>query len=175
MSEITFLNDSALKELKNKNDRKPIIIDVREPDEYIREHIPGSQNIPLSDFGKMNLITNKLQPVIFHCKSGNRTRLACDKLKGSGFTEMYCLDGGIEQWKRCGFSVIKNEKAPLELMRQVQIVVGSMILLGLFLSYFVSSSFILLPLAAGVGMLVAGTTGFCGMAKLLMLMPWNKR
>ncbi len=59
-------------------------------------------------------------------------------------------------------------------MRQVQIIAGFLIVLGVALSYTVSKDFILLSGFVGLGLLVAGVTGFCGMANLLMLLPYNK-
>ena len=59
-------------------------------------------------------------------------------------------------------------------MRQVQIGAGSLILTGTLLSLFVSKGWIGLAMFVGAGLLLAGTTGFCGMAILLEKMPWNR-
>ena len=56
-------------------------------------------------------------------------------------------------------------------MRQVQIGAGGMILTGTLLSLLVHPGWIALAMFAGVGLFVAGTTGFCGMAILLEKMP----
>ena len=61
------------------------------------------------------------------------------------------------------------------LMRQVQIAAGLLILCGVLLGYGVSSLFFLLSGFVGAGLLFAGVTGFCGMARLLKVMPWNRR
>jgi hypothetical protein len=58
-------------------------------------------------------------------------------------------------------------------MRQVQIGAGSLILLGLALSN-VAPAWIALTWMVGIGLTVAGITGFCGLARLLMAMPWNR-
>ena len=60
-------------------------------------------------------------------------------------------------------------------MRQVQIAAGVLILLGVALGYSVSSAFFLLSAFVGAGLTLAGVTGFCGMARLLAVMPWNRR
>lgn len=71
---------------------------------------------------------------------------------------------------------MKEDKSqPLPLMRQVQIVAGALILLGVALGYAFSSGFFLLSAFVGAGLTFAGITGFCGMARLLALMPWNRR
>ena len=69
----------------------------------------------------------------------------------------------------------KDSSQPLPLMRQVQIAAGSLALLGVILGYAVSSAFFLLSGFVGAGLILAGVTGFCGMARLLAIMPWNRR
>ncbi|MFN7630579.1 MAG: DUF2892 domain-containing protein [Cyanobacteriota bacterium] len=59
-------------------------------------------------------------------------------------------------------------------MRQVQIAAGSLMLLGLILSTTLAPAWILLSWFVGAGLVLAGLSGFCGMARLLALMPWNK-
>jgi rhodanese-related sulfurtransferase len=59
-------------------------------------------------------------------------------------------------------------------MRQVQIAAGSLVLLGLILSHAVAPGWIALTWFVGAGLMVAGITGFCGMARLLAVMPWNR-
>jgi rhodanese-related sulfurtransferase len=59
-------------------------------------------------------------------------------------------------------------------MRQVQIAAGSLVLLGLILSQLVAPAWILLTWFVGAGLTFAGISGFCGMARLLALMPWNR-
>ncbi|MFM8604097.1 MAG: DUF2892 domain-containing protein [Cyanobium sp.] len=68
----------------------------------------------------------------------------------------------------------KLKNAPLPLMRQVQIAAGSLVLLGLILSNTVAPAWILLSWFVGAGLVFAGVSGFCGMARLLAVMPWNK-
>ncbi len=57
----------------------------------------------------------------------------------------------------------------------VQIAAGVLILLGVLLGYTVNGGFFLLSGAVGAGLTFAGVTGFCGMARLLATMPWNRR
>ena len=60
-------------------------------------------------------------------------------------------------------------------MRQVQIAAGSLVLLGVLLGAFVAPAFYALSGFVGAGLLFAGASGFCGMARLLAAMPWNRR
>ncbi len=175
-TEIKLLNDQMLKELFDNDviNKSVLIVDIREPSEYAREHIPGSRNVPLSKLNKTDFSTEKNKMAIFHCRLGNRTRSAQIALLATGFKEIYCMEGGIEQWKRCNLPTEIDRHAPIDIMRQVQIIAGTLVLIGIALAYTVSSSFIFLSGFVGLGLLIAGTTGFCGMAKLLMVLPWNK-
>lgn len=67
-----------------------------------------------------------------------------------------------------------DTKQPLELMRQVQMAAGGLILTGAALGTFVHPSFYGLCAFVGAGLFLAGATGFCGMARLLAVMPWNR-
>lgn len=60
-------------------------------------------------------------------------------------------------------------------MRQVQITAGILVLLGVIFSFVFSQYFVLLSGFVGLGLLLSGITGYCGMARLLMNMPWNKK
>lgn len=151
-----------------------VIIDVREPQEYSHEHIDQSINIPLSQIEKLNSSEYHNKTAIFHCRSGKRTSLNHQALDHTAFTTKYCISNGIEGWKAANMPTVSEYSAPVDVMRQVQLIVGCMILLGVILSYLVSSYFIILTIFAGLGMLVAGFTGFCGMAEILKFLPWNK-
>ncbi|MBP7057001.1 DUF2892 domain-containing protein [Candidatus Gracilibacteria bacterium] len=58
-------------------------------------------------------------------------------------------------------------------MQQVFIVASLFIWIGLLRAHFVQSSFLILNLLVAIGFLVSGVTGWCGMAYVLSLMPWN--
>ena len=73
-----------------------IIIDVREVDEYNREHIPNSVNIPLGDIDSINY--DKDETIILYCQSGMRSLEESKKLADIGYTSLYNLDGGLLNW-----------------------------------------------------------------------------
>jgi hypothetical protein len=70
--------------------------------------------------------------------------------------------------------VIVAPGAPMEIMRQVQVVAGTLILLGVGLGVLLSPWFFALSGFVGAGLVFAGVTGWCGMAKLLSRAPWNR-
>ena len=148
------------------------VIDVREPMEYASGHISGSLNIPLGRIGQADLPSG---PLVLVCQSGNRSAQALDKLLGQGHPHpVWDLLGGVPSWQQAGFSVHKLKGAPLPLMRQVQIAAGSLVLLGVVLSQAVAPGWIWLAGFVGAGLTFAGVSGFCGMARLLAVMPWNR-
>ncbi|MDM7945023.1 MAG: rhodanese family protein [Oceanibaculum nanhaiense] len=151
-----------------------LLIDIREPDEYAREHIIGARLIPLNAIDAEDLTVEHSRAVCFTCRSGNRTAIAAARLLAKGFPESYALEGGLDGWKKAGLPVHFNPRAPLDLMRQVQIAAGSLALAGAVLAATVSPWFILLSGFVGAGLVFAGLTGFCGMARLLKRMPWNR-
>lgn len=154
--------------------RQAVIVDIREPSEYEREHIENSNCMPMSQFNLENLKSlGKDRPIVFHCQSGGRT-LGLEEHVKDLETEVYILEGGLNSWKRCGGKTIINKKAPLPIMRQVQIFAGALVVLGVILSYIFSYFFSLISLFVGAGLMFSGITGTCGMATLLMKLPYNK-
>jgi rhodanese-related sulfurtransferase len=77
-------------------------------------------------------------------------------------------------WSEAGLPLERLRNAPLPLMRQVQITAGALVLAGLILSNTVAPAWILLTWFVGAGLVFAGVSGFCGMARLLTLLPWNR-
>ncbi|MEL3890035.1 rhodanese family protein [Ferrovibrio sp. MS7] len=152
-----------------------VLIDIREPSEHAREHILGARLAPLSAFDQHDFDRDKDKIAVFHCKSGNRTAMNAAKLAAAGFREAYILQGGLDAWRKAGLPLHENRDAPIDLMRQVQITAGSLVALGALLAWLVSPWFIMLSGFVGAGLVFAGVTGFCGMARLLALMPWNRR
>jgi rhodanese-related sulfurtransferase len=69
---------------------------------------------------------------------------------------------------------VQDKAQPRPLMQQVQIVAGSLVLLGVVLGYLLNPAFFLLSGFVGAGLLFAGLSGWCGMALLLAKMPWNR-
>lgn len=149
-----------------------VLIDIRGNDEHARERIAGARNHPVDQLGA---IESGGRPVLFHCKSGARTATNAAKLAAATTCEAYIVEGGIESWKKAGLPVVLDQAQPLEMQRQVQIAAGSLVLLGIALSLLVDPRWIALVGFVGAGLVFAGLTGWCGMAKLFALLPWNSR
>jgi rhodanese-related sulfurtransferase len=158
-------------------DGSAILVDIREPMEHAREAIPGARLAPLSTYNAHALASIKgrnAPAVIFHCQSGRRTEENAARLCECGIPETYILGGGLAGWKAAGFETRLDRTKPIEMQRQVQIAAGSLVLLGLALSALLSPWFAAMSAFVGAGLVFAGVSGWCGMARLLAVMPWNR-
>ncbi len=154
-----------------------ILVDIREPMEHAREAIPGAQLHPLSAFDAQALSalgSANARALIFHCQGGKRTADNADRLRGCSVPEAYILEGGLSGWKAAGYATSIDRTKPIELQRQVQITAGLLVLTGLLLAWLVSPLFLGLSAFVGGGLVFAGISGWCGMARILGLMPWNR-
>lgn len=148
------------------------LVDIRDADEHVRERIPGAINLPLARIGDL---PRDGQPIVFHCRSGMRTAANSAQLaNAAGNATVYILGGGIDAWRSAGHATIADISQPLEITRQVQITAGALVLAGVLLGLFVAPGFIGLSALVGAGLVFAGATGWCGMASLLRVMPWNR-
>jgi rhodanese-related sulfurtransferase len=93
-------------EAKKLVDQGALLVDVREVSEYLDENIPGARNEPLSRIAGSSIAG--APAVVFHCKSGARTRMNARALAGCTDAEVYILDGGIEAWKAAGYPVARG-------------------------------------------------------------------
>jgi rhodanese-related sulfurtransferase len=155
--------------------RELTLIDIREPDEFAREHIDGAVSLPLSRLEAGHVALRTTTPVAFTCKTGMRTNSNCDRLAAHVGEPAYILEGGLDAWKKAGLATRADRRAPIEIMRQVQIAAGSIVVLGAALAATVNPAFIWLSAFVGAGLFFAGVTGWCGMANALSLMPWNRK
>jgi rhodanese-related sulfurtransferase len=150
-----------------------ILIDIRELDEFARERVPGAHHRPLSRLSTLE--SEGAKAVIFHCRSGNRTLTHARRLATAADCEAYILEGGLDAWKKAGLPVARDARQPIEIMRQVQIAAGTLVVLGVVLGTWVAPGFYALSAFVGAGLTFAGISGWCGMARLLALMPWNRQ
>lgn len=169
---LKIVDVATLKQLLDKD--AVILFDVREPSEYAGESIPGASLVSLSNFDPNKIPRQSAKQVVLHCQSGNRSAQAAQKLFEAGFEEVTHLQGGINAWKQAGYPTKVNKNAPISIMRQVQIVAGSLVLTGTLLGAFVSPKFLFLSGFVGGGLLFAGVTNTCAMATLLGKLPYNQ-
>lgn len=103
------LNALELNE-KIKNGRRPLVIDVRQPDEYRSGHIAGAKLIPLGELSRRIQELPQDKEIVCVCASGNRSGSATRMLIGAGFNAVN-MKGGMMAWRQASFQVKKGEAA----------------------------------------------------------------
>jgi rhodanese-related sulfurtransferase len=80
-----------------------VLIDIREAHEHAHENIPGARHHALSQIDAKHPVREGDTVLIYHCKSGARTKMNAKRLAtAAGDCQVYLLGGGIEQWRRAG-------------------------------------------------------------------------
>jgi rhodanese-related sulfurtransferase len=102
--ESTFNKYSGLSPLlavTKMNSADTVVIDVRDPHEYITGHIENSINIPLPKIEEKieTLGQYKERPIIVVCKTGTRSVPACKTLTKSNFLHVFNITGGMQSWE----------------------------------------------------------------------------
>lgn len=152
-----------------------LLVDVREPDEHARARIPGARNVPIALIEEAEIAVHAGKPVIFHCRSGMRTTAHAGRLAAkSGAWEAFAVEGGLEAWQRAGLPVAEDRRRPIEISRQMQIVAGSLVVIGIALGATVSPWLYGIAAFVGAGLTFAGVSGACPMTGMLKRMPWNR-
>ncbi len=153
------------------------LIDVRTPIEYREMHVPFARNIPLHELDPQKVRvyrdTGVSAPIYVICRSGSRGKQACEKCIQAGLINIINVAGGTLAWAEQGLPLERGKPA-MSLERQVRITAGSLILVGVLLSFFVHEYFIWLAGIMGAGLVFAGVTNTCGMGMMLARMPWNR-
>ena len=82
------------------------LLDVRSSMEYQYDgHISGSRLLPLNALrGRISELPAD-QPIVCICRSGNRSRFACEELAAAGFENVINLSGGMMGWQMAGYPV----------------------------------------------------------------------
>ncbi|TNG02694.1 MAG: DUF2892 domain-containing protein [Gammaproteobacteria bacterium] len=164
---------------QTQNGQIHALIDVRSTTEYRSGHIPGAKLVPLESVQPeaVEKHFNDTRPgqeetLYITCASGFRARQAAEKLHQDGYRNLALVEGGTDGWKKAGLSLRRCGKA-LSLERQVQIAIGSLVLMKIALGFSVHELFYALAAFIGIGLIFAGITRWCGLAKLIAQMPWN--
>ena len=159
-----------------KNNQCHWLIDVRSPAEFKASHIEGAKNIPLDHLDDMvtEIVKDKNATLYLMCSCGNRSGKACAEMEHLGYQNAISIEGGMIDLKKLGVKVVEEQHKMMSIERQVRIVAGSLVLLGLLLGVFLNPAWLLLSGFVGSGLVFAGITDTCGMGLLLAKMPWNQ-
>lgn len=80
----------------------PVVIDVREPREFHRGHIPGARLLSLSRLDAQRLNLDKETPIVLVCRTGRRSRIAAQILSAAGYRNVRNMEGGMAAWEAAG-------------------------------------------------------------------------
>ena len=147
-------------------------IDVRTTKEFEGVHISNFENRPLAELNSEGL--DKSTPTYVICAAGIRSQKASEFLSSQGFKDVINVEGGIMAWQQKGYPVSSNGNRRMPVIRQVHCIVGLGVLVGVIGTYFGHNAYLGVAAFFGAGMLFSGITGFCGMARVLELLPWNR-
>jgi hydroxyacylglutathione hydrolase len=100
-------------------DRKGVLVDVREPEEYVAGHVPGALNLPQADLASRLEELPRDQPLLIICQHGMRSLRAAQFLKQAGFTSVATVTGGTSAWFSAGRPMVTGEM-PVKLPRVVE-------------------------------------------------------
>lgn len=94
--------------LETKERGNILVIDVRTQKEYNTVRIPGTVNMPLDEIEKHLEDLKRYDTVYIHCQSGNRSQRACAHLESLGLTNTINAMGGLTEWVKLGFEVVRG-------------------------------------------------------------------
>ena len=101
---------SPLLAVAKMNDSDTIVIDVREPEEFLKGHIENAINTPLGNLSThmSKLEANKHKAVLIACQTGTRSASAGKLLTKAGFEQVFVISGGMQAW-------VNDYKLPIKL------------------------------------------------------------
>jgi SulP family sulfate permease len=94
----SFISAQALHK-KLRGPHPPVVVDVREPREYQRSHIPQARNLPLAALLNGPLELPKSETIVLTCRTSRRSRRAAYVLQQQGFEQIVLLEGGLLAWE----------------------------------------------------------------------------
>jgi len=107
------VRETNVDEVKARIDRREkfVLVDVREDNEYVRDHLPGAIHL-----GK-GIIERDIEgkypdlstPLVLYCGGGFRSALAADSLQKMGYTNVLSMDGGIRGWRERAYPLEKSK------------------------------------------------------------------
>ena len=81
------------------------VVDVREPWEYARDHVPGAKLTPLGQIIARPQEVITADNVVFVCEVGQRSAVAAELAAAAGMQHVFNLEGGMQAWRNAGLPV----------------------------------------------------------------------
>jgi rhodanese-related sulfurtransferase len=99
----------SVQEAKEMIDRGGVqVIDTRELHEHAAGHVPGALLMPHMSVPNRTAELATDKDLLFICKSGYRSALACEFAAAAGFTRLYNVEGGHDAWQSAGYPMVRE-------------------------------------------------------------------
>ena len=118
--EVPELSAQQVNELLKNNSKSPVVIDVRESDEWRQGHLEGALPLPRGflEIKVESTVPDKSAPIIAYCAGGVRSLLAAKVMKEMGYQNVSSMAGGYGAWKNGGFKWVQDfQYTPEQLIR----------------------------------------------------------
>ena len=106
------VRETNVDEIKARMDRgqKFILIDVREENEFAKDHLPGAIHMGKGVIERdiESRVPDTGTSLVLYCGGGFRSALAADNLQKMGYTNVLSMDGGIRGWREKGFPLTRE-------------------------------------------------------------------
>jgi rhodanese-related sulfurtransferase len=109
-----FMSMNEVRARLEREDRRLILLDVREKDAFDAGHLPGARHMPR---GQLELRVDRELPdptaqILTYCELGKISTLAAATLRTLGFTRVVALDGGVAAWRAAGYPLEPSPPRP---------------------------------------------------------------
>ena len=94
--------------------RKPLLVDVRNMDEFVEARVPGARFIPLPEFGARFEELPRDRPLFLFCRSGSRSAAATAHLVRLGWSDVSNVNGGLIAWQWAKLPLFEGPLEPGE-------------------------------------------------------------
>lgn len=105
---------TASQRLGGSDESRPLLVDVRERDEFATVRVDGAVLMPLSSFADTYEQLPRDRPLLMMCAAGKRSLVAADHLSRQGFGDVTNVSGGITAWRAAGLPVRSDAVRPGE-------------------------------------------------------------
>jgi rhodanese-related sulfurtransferase len=111
-AEVHHINVAEGQRMLQQAGEKPVLLDVRTPQEFFEARIDGAKllptNLPTKTFYERLAALPKDQTYLVYCTVGSRSSQVASIMSRSGFEKVYNLDGGIAEWYKRGYPILQG-------------------------------------------------------------------
>ena len=109
---VTHLSTDQVLEVRQDQDPRPVVVDVRSEEEFRVSHLEGARNAPIGgDLAVALVDVPKSQPIVVYCSVGYRSADAAQQLAAAGFTDVRNYLGSIFEWANRGHPLVNTDGA----------------------------------------------------------------